>query len=115
MRDDVAWHGALAVAAPALGGRVEDGELLLHQRRILEVRRAQRPGTGKLPRQQLHPPRLIERRVAGNAGAREELIDARFVHIRALPQVERREMEAEERHLALERAQPAHREEAGAL
>src|ERR1043165_2931660 len=77
--------------------------------------RAQRPRAGELLREELDTRGFVEMRIAADAGAREELVHGGLVHVRALPQVERREVEAEDGHLPLQRAQPADGEEARAL
>ncbi len=76
----------------------------------------QRPGAGELAREQRYPfffGQLLV--VLLHIGAPEQLGDHRLVHVAALPEVDRREMKAEEIQLALQRAQAAIRKPACAL
>ncbi len=100
MRDDILADRRLAEAPLRARGRLDHTELALDQRRIVEMRRAQQPRPGKLPLQQGDPRRLVERRVSGlHAGALHQLGHDRSVLVRALPEIDRREVEAEHAYL----------------
>src|SRR5206468_2072872 len=115
VRDHIPWYRPRAKTFTALSRGLEDQELFLQERRVVDIRRAQRARARELLHQQLDALRLAHLRVARDTGSREELVDRGLVHIRALPQVERREMKTEYRDLALQRAQPAVGEEPRAL
>ncbi len=72
---------------------------------VLEMRRTQEARAGELARKQRHARGLVERRVVRvHAGAREQLRHDGLVHVGVLPQVERREVEAEHACCALQRS-----------
>ena len=108
VRDHVVRRGARAEAAAAVGRRGQHRQLALHPLRVLQVRRAKRPRPGQLASQQRDARFLVQRGVVGlDAGAREQLRDRRLVLVRALPQIDRREMKAEQAHLPAQTRQPA--------
>ncbi len=77
---------------------------------------AQRARTGELARENVGSAAFFHRRVIGlDAGAPQQLVHHRGMLVRALAQVDRREVEAEHAELAPQRAQAARGERAGAL
>ena len=90
-----------------LGGLSKDRKLADHAWRIIEVRRREKPRSGKLAREHVDARGLFEPRIVrGGTGARQQLGNDRLVHVAVLPQVEHREMEAEHVDGAPQRFEP---------
>ncbi|GAB1389623.1 MAG: hypothetical protein AMXMBFR78_12750 [Rubrivivax sp.] len=95
--------------------RLADGQLALQQRRVDGLAHAQRPGVAQQRQQQPTALGLGQRGVVGlQARHAQQLGDHRLVLVRALPQVDRGKVKAEDLHRALQRRQP-HLDEAFAM
>ncbi|SOT40155.1 hypothetical protein F01_260221 [Burkholderia cenocepacia] len=96
MRNDVVAHRARTELRADLARLLEHAQLALRERRVFEVRRAQRARIGERGEQHAQLVFLRERRIVGlDAGAREQFGDHRLVDVGTLAQVDAREMEAE--------------------
>ena len=110
VRDDAVAQRLAAEAAQHLGCGLEDRQLVPARLavRVVALARAdaQRPRVVEHAQQQLAPRRLGERRVVGlDARHLEQLGDDGLVLVRALAQVDGREVEAEHLHRAHQRRQ----------
>ncbi len=114
--DDAVAQRGRAVALPHGQRGLEDRQLALHQRRVVVPDDAQRPRVVEQALQQRAPGRLGECGVVGlEARGAQQLGNDRRVLVRALTQVERREMEAEDLQRAHQRRQPRRDQRAGVV
>ena len=95
-RNDVVRQRHRTIARVDVGCAAQDRELGAHTRRIVEMRRCQEARSGELAREKRNAFRLGQESViAAHLRPREEFPDHFLVNVAVLPQVERREMEAE--------------------
>ena len=96
VRDDVVAHGARAELLARHAGGFEHAQFAFHELRVVQIRRAQQPRLREFGEQHAQ---LVGFGQAGviffDSGALEQFGDHRFVDVRALPQVDAGEVEAE--------------------
>src|SRR3984957_12414922 len=105
---DVSGDAGAAVAPVRFGRRAHDVELRQGFRRVARVRPRQQPLAGEFMAQQQHTVTLAERLViCRHARDLEQFGDHPRVHVRVLPQVQGRQMEAEGLHRPAQSSQGA--------
>ena len=116
LRDHVVGDARGAVARMHLSRHAQDGEFAVGLRRVFDVRRAQQPRRRQFFGQHANAAGLVQC-VVGHLGPRgaEQFGDDTLVHVRVLPQVDCREMKAEDVDRAPQLAQAAASDQAGVV